>query len=200
MYFLRVCPTFCTTFASLNWFCNTNEKRQTDMNIRKFFLAVLPLAALALCSCSKEGTRLFEGGYTYKLSGTIDVERVSVTGTGTAQDILTLSIPDESGQMYILNKDDGMDRVLITMNAMLGSANTMEGTARDGVITLSPSRRHQQVMDELESIKFEVEVTGEGRKYDDVVVFELSYDGQAEGTRYNYRIVDSDIECIAREN
>lgn len=170
------------------------------MKIRKFFMAVLPLAVLALGSCSKDGTRLFEGGYTYKLSGTIEVERVSVTNPGSAQDILTLSIPDESGQMYILNKDDGMDRVLITMNAMLGSANTMEGTARDGVITLSPSQRYQQVIYNEESVRFDVEITGEGRKYDDVVIFELSYDGQAEGTQYNYRIVDSDIECIAREN
>ncbi|HIR83084.1 MAG TPA: hypothetical protein IAC98_04760 [Candidatus Cryptobacteroides pullicola] len=170
------------------------------MKIRKFFLAVLPLAVLALGSCSKEGTRLFEGDYTYKLSGTIEVERVSVTNPGSAQDIMTLSIPDESGQMYILNKDDGMDRVLITMNAMLGSANTMEGTARDGVITLSPSQRCQRVIDNMESVRFDVEITGEGRKYDDVVIFELSYEGQAEGIQYNYRIVDSDIECIAREN
>ena len=159
-------------------------------------MAAVAVSVVLTVSCTKEGAPRFKGNYTFKTSGTITVR----PSGDEAAETVRISLSDESGQMYILNKDDGMDRVLITMNAMLGSANTMEGTARDGVITLSPSRRHQQVMDELESIKFEVEVTGEGRKYDDVVVFELSYDGQAEGTRYNYRIVDSDIECIAREN
>lgn len=171
------------------------------MNTNNFFiLGIASLIILSTASCSKEGTRLFEGKYSYKLSGTIEVERCPVSTPTQPLDTITVQLPDESGQMYILNMGGSDGTMLVTMNAMIGSVNKMEATADGSKLRIKEASRHQNVYDGIEQIGFQLEVNGEGHKYDDVVIFDLHYGGETEGRVYNYRILDSKVECVAREN
>ncbi len=172
------------------------------MHTRNFlsFAAVAALLALSVQSCTKTGNKLFEGYYSYKLSGTLEVERSPLTSPDQPQDTVTITLPNESGQMYILNMDNGSGNMLVTMNALAGSVNKMEARPDNNSLIIESAERHQNILHDGTSLGFKFEVSGSGKKYDDVVIFDLNYGGQTEGTLYLYRILGSSIECVAREN
>ncbi len=181
----------------------------------------LLLALTALCSCSKEGTELFEGYYSYKLSGEITLTEIIETeedGTGDADSqtegdqtgdtgsdtgetaepqVLTLTLTPESGQMNILTRDKDGGKMVITLNAMGGDATTLEASVEDGKLVIPASDKYFS----SELLKFKLSISGEGTKLSDMVLMdltaaetEISYLGK------NYTLTDSKITCVATSN
>ncbi len=193
-------------------------------NMKKTLFApalTLLLALTALCSCSKEGTELFEGYYSYKLSGEITLTEIIETeedGTGDADSqtegdqtgdtgsdtgeaaepqVLTLTLTPESGQMNILTRDKDGGKMVITLNAMGGDATTLEASVEDGKLVIPASDKYFS----SELLKFKLSISGEGTKLSDMVLMdltaaetEISYLGK------NYTLTDSKITCVATSN
>ena len=170
-------------------------------NMKKTLFApalTLLLALTALCSCSKEGTELFEGYYSYKLSGEITLTQiVDETDTVTVPEVLTLSLTPESGQMNILTRDKDGGKMVITLNAMGGDATTFEASVEDGKLVIPASDKYFS----SELMKFKLSISGEGSKLSDMVLMdltaaetEISYLGK------NYTLTDSKITCVATSN
>jgi hypothetical protein len=193
-------------------------------NMKKTLFATaltLLLALTALCSCSKEGTELFEGYYSYKLSGEITLTEIVESegdGTGDADSqtegdqtgdtgsdteeaaepqVLTLTLTPESGQMNILTRDKDGGKMVITLNAMGGDATTLEASVEDGKLVIPASDKYFS----SELLKFKLSISGEGSKLSDMVLMdltaaetEISYLGK------NYTLTDSKITCVATSN
>lgn len=193
-------------------------------NMKKTLFATaltLLLALTALCSCSKEGTELFEGYYSYKLSGEITLTEIVESegdGTGNADSqtegdqtgdtgsdteetadpqVLTLTLTPESGQMNILTRDKDGGKMVITLNAMGGDATTLEASVEDGKLVIPASDKYFS----SELLKFKLSISGEGSKLSDMVLMdltaaetEISYLGK------NYTLTDSKITCVATSN
>ncbi len=170
-------------------------------NMKKTLFApalTLLLALTALCSCSKEGTELFEGYYSYKLSGEITLTQiVDETDTVTVPEVLTLSLTPEAGQMNILTRDKDGGKMVITLNAMGGDATTFEASVEDGKLVIPASDKYFS----SELLKFKLSISGEGSKLSDMVLMdltaaqtEISYLGR------NYTLTDSKITCVATSN
>ena len=168
------------------------------MNNMKKTLFAAALAVAALCSCTKEGTEIFEGYYSYKLSGEITLTQiVDETDTVTVPEVLTLSLTPESGQMNILTRDKDGGKMVITLNAMGGDATTFEASVEDGKLVIPASDKYFS----SELLKFKLSISGEGSKLSDMVLMdltaaetEISYLGR------NYTLTDSKITCVATSN
>ena len=168
------------------------------MNNMKKTLFAAALAVAALCSCTKEGTEIFEGYYSYKLSGEITLTQiVDETDTVTVPEVLTLSLTPESGQMNILTRDKDGGEMVVTMNAMGGDATTFEASVEDGKLVIPASDKYFS----SELLKFKLSISGEGSKLSDMVLMdltaaqtEISYLGR------NYTLTDSKITCVATSN
>ena len=168
------------------------------MNNMKKTLFAAALAVAALCSCTKEGTEIFEGYYSYKLSGEITLTQiVDETDTVTVPEVLTLSLTPESGQMNILTRDKDGGKMVITLNAMGGDATTFEASVEDGKLVIPASDKYFS----SELLKFKLSISGEGSKLSDMVLMdltaaqtEISYLGK------NYTLTDSKITCVATSN
>lgn len=155
------------------------------------------LLAAVLSSCSeKEGVALFEGNYSFKTSGTLEVEKKQDSETST----LSLSLTPESGQMNIV-KDSG-DEAIITMNIIGGDALVLSAeTSTDSkMLTLKPTSRQIKVTKGLSSVTFDCTVSGYAKKYDDMLIFTLTYAGQGSTSLYDYTITGSDVKCVAKVN
>ena len=170
-------------------------------NMKKTLFApalTLLLALTAFCSCTKEGTEIFEGYYSYKLSGEITLTQiVDETDTVTVPEVLTLSLTPESGQMNILTRDKDGGKMVITLNAMGGDATTLEASVEDGKLVIPASDKYFS----SELLKFKLSISGEGSKLSDMVLMdltaaetEISYLGK------NYTLTDSKITCVATSN
>ena len=183
----------------------------------------LLLALTSLCSCSKEGTELFEGYYSYKLSGEVTLTEIiesegdesgnadsqdSQSGEGegdqtgsdseaTEPQVLTLTLNSESGQMNILTRDKDGGKMVITLNAMGGDVTTLEASVEDGKLIIAASDKHFS----SELVKLKLSISGEGSKLSDMVLMdltaaqtEISYLGK------NYTLTGSKISCVATSN
>ena len=193
-------------------------------NMKKTLFATaltLLLALTALCSCSKEGTELFEGYYSYKLSGEITLTEIVESegdGTGDADSqtegdqtgdtgsdteeaaepqVLTLTLTPESGQMNILTRDKDGGKMVITLNAMGGDATTLEASVEDGKLVIPASDKYFS----SELLKFKLSISGEGSKLSDMVLMDLTAaEAEISYLGKNYTLTDSKITCVATSN
>ena len=192
-----------------------------------FLAAVL---TLALAGCAKQGTARFTGNYSFKTSGVLyavrdsssiyDTVIVSSFTDSLVRDTVITAFPDsssrsiktESGQMDIT--DTGGGRVLITMNCTGGDLVVYYAQEKDGKLVLEPARRKvaadvssATVSSDTQEIKYndasfdsDVTVSGTGTRYDNIILFDLTYEGTYKYNDILYHIYDSDIYCRAKEN
>lgn len=207
--------------------------------MKKIIVAAVMSLPLFLVSCTREGTALFKGNYSFKTSGNVSVTRdeafrndttfnrrivipegsylpVEVVDTVVTvhDDTLKLMIDTEAGQMDITGMGAGSDDMLITMNVTAGEMVAYYAEAGTDVMSVRPSKRHMRLVSGLRSIlggpeaegldgvtvMADIEVSGSGRKYDNIVIFDLDYAGDFTVDGILYHITDSDIICRAREN
>ena len=185
---------------------------------------------LSFCSCEKEGVKLFDGNYSFKTSGILTIERTAKVSESDASaeiparisdsgntgwpdidlpDLPDLDFPDgnrtfrlpltsESGQMNVIKTGD--NSVIVTMNVVGGDAFVFSGKAEGKVLTLDPAVRIVSFRDGANTVSLEVTVSGTAEKHDDVAIFTLEYTGGGETTLYDYKILASEVKCVAKLN
>ena len=176
----------------------------------KPFVAALAVVVslMSLISCEKEGVKLFDGNYSFKTSGILTVERTAkVSESDASAEILDipdgnrtfrLSLTSESGQMNVIKTGD--NSVIVTMNVVGGDAFVFSGKAEGKVLTLDPAVRFVSFRDGANTVSLEITVSGTAEKHDDVAVFTLEYTGGGETTLYDYKILASEVKCVAKLN
>lgn len=179
------------------------------MKMKPFVAALAVVVSLmSLISCEKEGVKLFDGNYSFKTSGILTVERTAKVSESDASAGI-LDIPDgnrafklpltsESGQMNVIKTGD--NSVIVTMNVVGGDAFVFSGTAEGKVLTLDPAVRFVSFRDGANTVSLEITVSGTAEKHDDVAVFTLEYTGGGETTLYDYKILASEVKCVAKLN
>lgn len=179
------------------------------MKMKPFVAALAVVVSLmSLISCEKEGVKLFDGNYSFKTSGILTVERTAKVSESDASAGI-LDIPDgnrtfklaltsESGQMNIIKTGD--NSVIVTMNIVGGDALVFNGRAEGKVLTLDPAVRFLSFRDGANTVSLEITVSGTAEKHDDVAIFTLEYTGVGETTLYDYKILASEIKCVAKLN
>ena len=176
----------------------------------KPFVAALAVVVslMSLISCEKEGVKLFDGNYSFKTSGILTVERTAKVSESDASAGI-LDIPDgnrtfklpltsESGQMNVIKTGD--NSVIVTMNVVGGDAFVFSGKAEGKVLTLDPAVRFVSFRDGANTVSLEITVSGTAEKHDDVAIFALEYTGGGETTLYDYKILASEVKCVAKLN
>lgn len=176
----------------------------------KPFVAALAVVVslMSLISCEKEGVKLFDGNYSFKTSGILTVERTAKVSESDASAGI-LDIPDgnrtfrlaltsESGQMNVIKTGD--NSVIVTMNIVGGDALVFNGKAEGKVLTLDPAVRFLSFRDGANTVSLEITVSGTAEKHDDVAIFTLEYTGGGETTLYDYKILASEVKCVAKLN
>ncbi len=176
----------------------------------KPFVAALAVVVslMSLISCEKEGVKLFDGNYSFKTSGILTVERIAkVSESDASAEILDipdgnrtfrLALTSESGQMNVIKTGD--NSVIVTMNVVGGDAFVFSGKAEGKVLTLDPAVRFVSFRDGANTVSLEITVSGTAEKHDDVAVFTLEYTGGGETTLYDYKILASEVKCVAKLN
>lgn len=179
------------------------------MKMKPFVAALAVVVSLmSLISCEKEGVKLFDGNYSFKTSGILTVERTAKVSESDASAGI-LDIPDgnrtfrlaltsESGQMNVIKTGD--NSVIVTMNVVGGDAFVFSGKAEGKVLTLDPAVRFVSFRDGANTVSLEVTVSGTAEKHDDVAIFTLEYTGGGETTLYDYKILASEVKCVAKLN
>lgn len=192
-------------------------------------LAVV-VSLMSLISCEKEGVKLFDGNYSFKTSGILTIERTAKVSESDASaeiparisdsgntgwpdidlpDLPDVNFPDgnrtfklpltsESGQMNIIKTGD--NSVIVTMNVVGGDALVFNGKAEGKVLTLDPAVRFLSFRDGANTVSLEITVSGTAEKHDDVAIFTLEYTGGGETTLYDYKILASEVKCVAKLN
>ena len=179
------------------------------MKMKPFVAALAVVVSLmSLISCEKEGVKLFDGNYSFKTSGILTVERTAKVSESDASAGI-LDIPDgnrtfrlaltsESGQMNVIKTGD--NSVIVTMNVVGGDAFVFSGKAEGKALTLDPAVRFVSFRDGANTVSLEITVSGTAEKHDDVAIFTLEYTGGGETTLYDYKILASEVKCVAKLN
>ncbi len=163
--------------------------------------AVFAALLLSLTSCEKEGTRRFEGNYSFKTSGTLTIDR-KVTSSDvtlpTTDGTFKSTLTSESGQMNIVTT--GENTMVVTFNIIGGDVLVFDATVDGKKITLSPISRIITIKDDGLTFTIDATLEGTGERYDDVVVFTLNYTGSTSYLVYDYTITESSVKCVAKVN
>jgi len=162
-------------------------------------------------SCSKEGAKLFEGYYSYKLSGSITLTEASPE-EGQEAETRELNIISESGQMNILTRDSSTGGMVITMRPVSASVSVFEATASGSAIEIDPAVKRFTVRlssstsgsssssSESSGISCDVTVGGNGERIEDVLILYFSASGQTTYLGTLYDVTASDIKCVGQLN
>lgn len=186
--------------------------------IFNIYSAVSLIVSLVLLSaCTKEGPARFKGNYSFKTSGSVLLVKAddasgsggssgqdgTGNGSGVAepQDRISAMIATESGQMDILTVDKSSGDMIITMNIIAGDAVTMDAVASGDRLEIVPFQRHVTLkIDETIMTNALVTVKGYGERFDNVVIFRMSYEGSCTHLTATYNISESSIQCVAKRN
>lgn len=196
--------------------------------MKKLTLLFLAVSCL-LCSCTRQGPALYRGSYSFKTGGSIDITGevldivkdtvktdTIITGflfrdtsyryhvvndtIGKHDTTFTRRLLSEKGQMHIVSA--GADSLMVTMNITGGDPLVFSAAVLDGSLRLQPSRRSVSLSDEnifrVESL--EVLASGSGKRFEDVIIFEMDYRGNYQSEGFEGMIVSSNIKCVATEN
>ena len=176
----------------------------------KIFLA-LSLAGLLLTGCKKEGIDFFRGVYGFKTSGALQCVTVGETPSPFVFPLLM-----EQGTMHCepIGKDNAM---VVTFNALGGNVVVFDADVQGNEITLKPVKRIVSITYELPKMfpiisdseiitpvakEIGVTVSGNGTKYNGLIVFNLTYAGDdfEISTQYGtmkFSIAGSRVESVA---
>lgn len=206
-------------------------KPPEEMKIMKTKRILLLAAAASLLtlanSCTKEGTRLFRGNYSFKTSGTLTVHRDTDTTFTQKWDAdagqmvpdtvikeypepIILNILTESGQMDITEMDSDEGQVVVSMNVTSGPMAVLYAQAQgDSLSIASQPRRVTVIMSEQGgglndatriTAGAELAVSGTAHRYDDIILFDLKYEGDFDSASSHYEILQSSVVCRAKAN
>ena len=145
---------------------------------------LLFVAACVLASCQTE-LQQATGDYSYKTSG----EAVSYSATDT----LRLTLPNESGTLDIVSMHTE-DSVLLTFNTFGGEVYSTHGLINGKDLIFNPFERTLHIG----LLTYDITVSGTARRYDETVVFDLTYSGQSQSL--DRTLESTKVQTIAKQN
>lgn len=173
----------------------------------------LMLSALLLGACSKDSSSSLTGSYTYKTSGTVTLMATQLAGldaqtlaaykaAGINVDPVVVGLYPEQGQLHIIDTDGSDGEVLITFNDLLGNADVADGKVSGSTLSITGTPvKAAQLTDGKDKIGAGmVQYSGQGRKYDDMLVIDIDYQGAFSVNDIPMTIISSDVHCVAQQN
>lgn len=153
---------------------------------------IFAAALLCLCSCNK--AKVFTGDYSYKTSGTLTISRSDTT-----------EIPYELkqiGQLSVIDlKSSDKDSVLLVFNELTGGVTTVHAKVDGDSLRIVPYTKTISVTSGLlQSANCEINVSGRGVRYDDIIMLDEVYDGEITSDTTTAKIHGSHIATVANRN
>lgn len=166
-----------------------------------FFIALS--CVFLFSACSKSGIKSFRGDYSFKTSGSVTIQRVTLPFDTITPPAITFSLPNEIGQLEITTLDKEHDSVLMVMNYLNNEVVVAQGCCKDNELIMKSFTRDAlnfNVDSDL-SFKAPVKVRAHGRLYDeDLLIIDMSYSGIAMVGPLYYHIEGDDIKMVANRN
>jgi len=156
---------------------------------------------IALASCQKKNAPQYLGDYSFKTSGHVTA-RSTYTTTHNSFDI---TLKDEIGQLQISTLDRENDSVVVAMNFLNGEVIVTHAYCDDKEIILKKFHRSALNISfdliGLLDVACGVDVYARGTIYDNnMIVFNMVYDGEAVLGPITYDIYGNDIHMVATRN
>lgn len=159
--------------------------------------------------------RSVKGSYSYKTSGQAEMGNLE---NGDKK----IKLDNESGQLEIISLHDD-DNVLLTFNQLGGETYSSKGTVNDDELEIEPFFRtytvnttvvvydtihtvvggildidtitsHEKIISEV----FDITVSGNGKIYDNSIIFDFKYEGKSENS--DYTLKSEKVQMIAKRN
>lgn len=178
--------------------------RTPSGRLATLILALLPL--LAVCTSCDKDVRDFKGMYSSKTSGSLVLQKAIPSALDTLHlpETMTVTLTPESGQMRISPiEDDNDHNLLVSINLLAGDALSFKAKGKDGHIVLEPTTSARYIQANVSAdVKMTVGILtdGQGQLYDDVIVFDLTYQGMGLYQGVPYSIAESHVSCVATAN
>ena len=166
--------------------------------MRKIFYGMAAL--LLMASCNPAGPSAFSGYYSFKTGGFLQIAGTVTDLSGKRDTTFVRHLVAESGQMHVLRESG--DKMIVTMNITGGDPVVFPAAVSDGAIVLEPVLRSVLVRPALgdDAIRHDFTVSGTGRKYDNMILFDLFYEGDFRDGWLEGTVEESGVKCIATEN
>lgn len=163
------------------------------------------ICLIALSSCHKSGVNLFEGDYSFKSTGEISIMANAVIDSSnvTIPALLNVDLSNDIGQLNICASDKKNNQVIAVFNYLNGDVVVTTGTCDGNTIELDEFRHDflPVSVTALFSNNFYINVSGTGQMYDEnMIIFEMEYNGKAQIGSVTYKIKDKDIKIVAYRN
>lgn len=173
--------------------------------MKRIFPVLLMMGLLALTSCHKSGIKLFSGDYSFKTSGEVYiVAEAEIQGDDIIiPAALVVSLANEVGQLNISVSDKDNDEVIVVINYLNGDVITTTGTCDGNTIELDEFQRYilPVSISTWSGMSSTITVRGTGHIYeDDMIVFDMSYNGKGILGDVTYVIKDKDVQMVAYRN
>ena len=123
---------------------------------------------------------------------------------GVSLNDLWLPLKPEAGSLNIVETEGG--ELMLSFNALMGDACTLTAKVKDNTLTLSgDGRKTMQLTDGEQSLGGgTVDVTGSGRRTEDLLLIDLDYRGtfisNLTGSPVEMTILESKVQCSASKN
>ena len=165
----------------------------------KITIACWLMLLLLAASCTK-GPAAFKGDYSFKTGGYLTVSGTVSDLLGQRDTTFIRHLVPESGQMHVVREEG--DRMVVTMNITGGDPVVFPATVDGSEIILEPVLHSLLLRPAIgdETVRQDFMVSGTGRKYDRMILFELECEGTFRHLNLDGEVSESEIKCIATEN
>lgn len=167
----------------------------------------LALLLLAFSACSKPATDQFAGSYSFKLSGSLLLVDPQAPDTR-----MSLDVRPSAGRLDITPTGED-DRMLLTLNALLGGVEVLYAQVEDGRLVLEPKKRTVSAgiaggtiaVGSFEipysgvDIDGEVTLSGSGQRYGEALLLDLACEGTLSLGGRLYDVQGVDLVCSATQ-
>lgn len=180
---------------------------------RRFLMTALLICALIMGGCTKDSSTRIVNSYTYKISGTVTLMADQLIGldattlaaykaAGVNVDPVVVGLYPEQGQLHIVEPEGSEGKIILTFNDLLGNADVADGTYSGSKLTLAENQvKAVQLTDGKDKIGNGMVIySGQGEKYDNMLVIDLTYSGKFTVNNIPMTAVSSDVHCVAQEN
>lgn len=172
----------------------------------KRFIPILICCLIALSSCHKSGVNLFAGDYSFKTSGELSITAQAVIDSSNIviPAVLNANLSNDIGQLNICVSDKKNDEVIVVFNYLNGDVVVTNGNCDGKNIYLDDYQRNTlpvSINIPLTPSSTYITVSASGQMYDDnMIVFDMNYNGSVTIGSVTYKIKDKDIKMVAYRN
>lgn len=171
-----------------------NFLTSNKMKLKFSIPGLIAALALVLNGCQKAPAQVLAGSYTFKTSGYVSAQNDSDSN------IKNFNVPTDSGQMDIAVVDAQAGQLLVTMNISGGELLVFDGSIEGEEIKLSSITRIVKAESLFSDVSGEFQIEGSGKRYDNIILFDIIYSGRLTSGVDSYTIIGSDVHCRAKRN